>query len=125
MIKLNNQTSVKSEMLILKPVYEVYEAFVNPDITTKFWFTKSNGRLEVGKHVRWDWEIYGVWDEIHVKELETNKRIVVESSDGSTIEWIFNDRAENETFVTISVSGFMLNLVADHAPDAHVMGWNK
>lgn len=125
MIKLNNQTSVKSEMLILKPVYEVYEAFVNPDITTKFWFTKSNGRLEVGKHVRWDWEIYGVWDEIHVKELETNKRIVVESSDGSTIEWIFNDRSENETFVTISVSGFMLNLVADHAPDAHVMGWNK
>lgn len=125
MIKLNNQTSVKSEMLILKPVYEVYEAFVNPDITTKFWFTKSNGRLEVGKHVRWDWEIYGVWDEIHVKELETNKRIVVESSDGSTIEWIFNDRSENETFVTISVSDFMLNLVADHAPDAHVMGWNK
>ncbi len=125
MIKLNNQTSVKSEMLILKPVYEVYEAFVNPDITTKFWFTKSNGRLEVGKHVRWDWEIYGVWDEIHVKELETNKRIVVESSDGSTIEWIFNDRSENETFVTISVSGFMLNLVADHAPDTHVMGWNK
>lgn len=33
----------KAEMLIRKPVAEVFEAFVNPEITTKFWFTKSSG----------------------------------------------------------------------------------
>ena len=32
---------VKEEMLIRKPVHEVFEAFINPDITTKFWFTKG------------------------------------------------------------------------------------
>jgi uncharacterized protein YndB with AHSA1/START domain len=43
-------------MLIRKPADDVYEAFVNPDITTKFWFTKSSGRLEVGKTIR-DWSV--------------------------------------------------------------------
>jgi uncharacterized protein YndB with AHSA1/START domain len=36
-------------MLIRKPVANVFEAIVNPDITTKFWFTKGSGRLELGK----------------------------------------------------------------------------
>jgi hypothetical protein len=33
---------------------DVFEAFVNPDITTQFWFTKGSGRLEAGKQVQWD-----------------------------------------------------------------------
>jgi uncharacterized protein YndB with AHSA1/START domain len=43
-------------MLIRRPVSDVFEAFVNPDITTKFWFTQSSGRLEAGKQVQWDWK---------------------------------------------------------------------
>jgi uncharacterized protein YndB with AHSA1/START domain len=38
----------KAEMLIRKPVAEVFEAFIDPAITTKFWFTKGSGRLEPG-----------------------------------------------------------------------------
>jgi len=34
----------KTQMLIRKPVAKVFEAFVNPDITTKVWFAKSSGR---------------------------------------------------------------------------------
>lgn len=33
-------------MLIRKLVEEVYEAFINPEITINFWFTKSSGRLD-------------------------------------------------------------------------------
>jgi uncharacterized protein YndB with AHSA1/START domain len=33
-------------MLIRKPVADVFEVSVNPDIMTKFWFTNSSGRLE-------------------------------------------------------------------------------
>lgn len=46
-------------MLIRKPVEDVFEAFIDPGITTKFWFTKSSGKLGVGKRIRWDWEMYG------------------------------------------------------------------
>ena len=45
-------------MLIRKPVKEVFEAIINPEITTKFWFTKSSGRLDENKKVEWVWEMY-------------------------------------------------------------------
>lgn len=106
MITLNELPIVKAEMLIRRPVEEVYEAFVNPEITTKFWFTKSSGRLEEGKTIRWDWEMYGVGDELFVKELGKNKAIKIEWTDGTQVEWIFTSRKENETFVSITNYGF-------------------
>jgi uncharacterized protein YndB with AHSA1/START domain len=106
MITLNEIPVVRAEMLIRKPVEEVFEAFINPDITTKFWFTKSSGRLEEGKTVRWEWEMYGVGDELSVKEIEQNRLIRIEWSDSTQVEWIFTRRTDNETFVTITNSGF-------------------
>ncbi len=103
----NPKPIVRSEMLIRKPVEEVFEAFINPEITKKFWFTKSSDRLEVGKRVLWEWEMYGVSDEIYVREIEINKRILIESSDGTMIEWIFSPRNHNETFVSIENYGFV------------------
>ena len=67
---MNRTIVAKAEMLIRRPVAEVFEAFVNPEITTKFWFTKSSGRLEVGKQVTWEWEMYGASTDVTVKELE-------------------------------------------------------
>lgn len=154
MITLENIPVVKAEMLIKRSVDKVFEAFVDPAVTTQFWFTKSSGRVEAGRYVRWDWEMYGVSDEVYVKAIEENKRIHIKSSDGTEVEWIFTPRTENETFVTIINSdftgngdevvnmaidsmggytmvlcglkaflehGIILNLVADKAPDAHVV----
>lgn len=108
-ITLNSTPVVKAEMMIRKPVNDVFQAFIEPSTTTKFWFTKSSGRLEKGKHVRWEWEMYGVSDNIFVKDIEENKRIFIESSDGTTVEWIFTPRNEQETMVSILNSGFSGN----------------
>jgi uncharacterized protein YndB with AHSA1/START domain len=35
-------------MLIRKPIDQTFEAFTNPEITAKFWFTKSTGRGKPG-----------------------------------------------------------------------------
>lgn len=102
MITLNHVPAVKSEMLIRRPVEEVFEAFINPEITTKFWFTKSSGKLEEGKHIRWEWEMYGVFDDLYVEKMEQNKLIRIVSSDNTKTEWIFTPRTENETFVSIT-----------------------
>ncbi|CAM3593646.1 SRPBCC family protein [Marinicrinis lubricantis] len=106
MVALNHTPVVKSEMLIRRPVEEVFEAFIDPEITTKFWFTKSSGRLEEGKQIRWDWEMYGVSDDIRVKAIKPNELIRIESADRTITEWIFTPRAENETYVSITHSGF-------------------
>jgi uncharacterized protein YndB with AHSA1/START domain len=57
---------------------DVFAEFVNPAITKKFWFTRSTGKLEVGKQVRWEWEMYGVSAEVRVKEIERPSRILIE-----------------------------------------------
>src|SRR5258708_1366459 len=114
MIPVNSQhlthaPIAKAEMLIRKPVSEVFEAFIDPAITTKFWFTKSSGRLEVGKQIRWDWEMYNVFSQVNVKAIEQNKRILIEWSGYGTpnmVEWTFTQRADNTTFVSITNRGF-------------------
>ncbi|HZG74252.1 MAG TPA: SRPBCC family protein [Paenibacillus sp.] len=106
MTNMSKQPIVKAEMLIRRPAEDVFEAFANPEITTQFWFTKSSGRLEAGKRVRWDWEMYGVGDELLVTALEPNRRIAAEWSDGTTVEWTFEDRGAQGTLVTIVNEGF-------------------
>jgi uncharacterized protein YndB with AHSA1/START domain len=99
----------KAELLIRRPVSEVFEAFVDPAITSKFWFTKSSGRLEPSAHVRWDWEMYDFSVEVSVRAVEQNRRILIEwSAYGAptTVEWIFVPRPDNTTFVSITNTGF-------------------
>jgi uncharacterized protein YdhG (YjbR/CyaY superfamily) len=59
-------------------VAEVFEAFVDPEITKNFWFTKSTGRLEAGKHFTWTWQMYDISIEVDVKAVEPNKKILVD-----------------------------------------------
>ena len=109
-MNLNQAPVAKAEMLIRRPVAEVFNAFVDPAVTTKFWFTKSSGRLEVGKEVRWEWEMYGVSSRVRVKALETGKRILVEWSEPpTTIEWIVTPPGANATFVSLTTLGFSGN----------------
>src|ERR1700745_2229960 len=87
----------KAEMLIRKPVAEVFAAFINPEITTKFWFTKSTGRLEAGKQLKWEWEMYNVTVHVQVKKVELNKQIIIEWGNYqhmTTVEWTFESVAE-------------------------------
>ncbi len=68
-LQLTKVPAAKAEMLIRKPVAEVFEAFINPEITTKFWFTKSSGKLEAGKEVTWTWEMYNASAPVKVLEV--------------------------------------------------------
>ncbi|HJQ99388.1 MAG TPA: SRPBCC domain-containing protein, partial [Candidatus Polarisedimenticolaceae bacterium] len=98
----------KTGMLVRRPVAEVYEAFVDPEITRRFWFTKGSGRLEKGRRVQWEWEMYGISVPVDVKELEPHK-IVIEWSGpkgANRVEWFFTEREDGTTFVEITNDGF-------------------
>lgn len=101
--------SMETGMLIRRPVGDVFEAIVNPDITTKFWFTKSSGRLEAGKEVRWEWEMYGVSVPVTVNAIDPNRRIAIEwpgYGTPTTVEWTFTALADGTTFVRVTESGY-------------------
>ena len=106
-----NQFTATSQMLIRHPVNDVFEAFVDPGITSKFWFTKSSGRLEEGKTVTWTWEQFGVSGEITVTHLQQDQLIRFEwaSEEGGstrTVEISFEPKPDETTFVNVSESGF-------------------
>jgi uncharacterized protein YndB with AHSA1/START domain len=108
-LRLEHVPITKTGMLIRKPVGEVFEAFVDPDVTTKFWFTRSSGRLEVGKPVQWKWEMYDISIPVTAKVIEPNRRIVIEwpgYRSPTTVEWTFAPQADGTTFVSITEAGF-------------------
>lgn len=93
-----------AQMLIRRPIAEVFEAFIDPEVTSKFWFSRGDSRLEEGKSVRWYWDMYGVHADVKVKSIEPNKRILIEWP--NSVEWTFSPRGDDATFVTITESGF-------------------
>ncbi len=99
----------EAAMLIRQPVARVFETFVNPEITTKFWFTGSTGKLEKGKQVIWTWEMYNHSIPLTVKDLERNKRILIEwgnYGEATIVEWKFTPFGEDATYVSIKNYGF-------------------
>src|SRR5262245_40179420 len=102
--QLTRPPAMKTQMLIRKPVNEVFEAFAEPTITSQVWFNKSSGRPEKGREIEWEWERYNVSAKVRVKEIERDRRIVIdwghEQRGFTTVEWRFT-AIDDTTFVTI------------------------
>jgi uncharacterized protein YndB with AHSA1/START domain len=93
----------KAEMLIRKGIEEVFDAFINPEVTTKIWFTKSSGKLEAGKTVTWNWEMYNHSVEVEVLEIIPLQKIKINwgnYDNPSIVEWTFREM-KNGTFVSV------------------------
>jgi uncharacterized protein YndB with AHSA1/START domain len=99
----------RAEILIRRPVDAVFEAFVNPDITTKFWFTHSTGRLCEAQRVTWTWGMFDFSAEVRVLELEQDRRISLEwggaDEKPTLVEWNFTPR-DGATYVAVTNHGF-------------------
>ena len=94
-------------MLIRRPVAEAFEAFVDPAITARFWFSRGSGRLEPGARVRWEWEMYGAGSDVVVKAVESGRRILIDWDEPATeVEWRFEPRGEDRCWVTVENRGF-------------------
>lgn len=102
-----NIPAVETQMLIKKPVSTVFQAFIDPAITTNFWFTKSSGQLEVGKAVTWTWDMYGVSTNVVTKEIIPNKVISIEWGNPATsVDFVFTPVTDDTTYVVIKNYGF-------------------
>ena len=92
----------KAELLIRKPVVEVFNAFVDPDHISKFWFDKSTGPLCENASVEWHWSMYNFFVPVTVYEFKQNEKIVMTwgaGDDASTLDWTFTDRGDDGTLI--------------------------
>jgi uncharacterized protein YndB with AHSA1/START domain len=117
--------AAEAGMLIRRSVAEVFEALIDPEVTTKFWFTRSTGKLEAGTRVRWDWDMFGHAADVDIDLVEVNKRVVMrwpayQGGGQTTVEWTFTARPDDATFVKVTNTGFTgdLEVIARQAIDA-------
>jgi uncharacterized protein YndB with AHSA1/START domain len=102
-----NLNCAEAQMLIRKPAAEVFEAFIDPEITKNFWFTKRSGNLEVNKEVTWEWEMYNVSTKVISKEILKNEKISFEWGTPPTmVEIKFKELRDGSTFISVSECGF-------------------
>lgn len=105
----NTRPAAKAAMLIRKPVHEVFEAMVNPDITSKFWFSKGKGRLDKDRNVEWVWEMYGVSATVTVQQVVTDSSIAFtwgEEDIPTNVLITFTAKGDNATFVSVEEKGW-------------------
>ena len=103
-MSLSHPLVVRTQMLIRRPVAEVFRAFVDPEVTTKFWFTRASGALGPGASVTWYWDMYGVSGTAEVKEFEPDRRLLIHWP--TPVEWNFEPRGDAAALVIITASGF-------------------
>ncbi|WP_437372642.1 SRPBCC family protein [Maribacter litoralis] len=106
-MKENHIPIVECQMMIRKPISQVFQAFVDPTITTKFWFTKSSGKLEKGSTITWQWEMYNVSTKVSVKDIIENEKISTEWGEpATTVDYEFKALSNDTTYVVIKNYGF-------------------
>jgi uncharacterized protein YndB with AHSA1/START domain len=108
---LTRPPSMEVGMLIRRPPPDVFQAIVDPAITTKFWYTKSSGKMTPGAELNWQWEMYSVSSNVAVLEVEENRLVRFEWSGYSpdqptTVEFRFRLFDDEATYVQITEVGF-------------------
>lgn len=107
---MENPTA-QAAMLIRRPVAEVFAAFTDPAITSKFWFSEGSALLhEVGQRAHWRWSWYGVESAVEVLEIGAPHLLKLRWGEGEgagIVTWRLTPRDEAATFVEIEHTGFL------------------
>lgn len=103
---MKNQTlEIKTALQILKPVNEVFEAIVDPDIMSNYFISKSSGKMEEGKQIKWQFPEFDMEFPIRIDKIESNKYISYYwDMDGIEllVEMTLTSKENNSTVVTIT-----------------------
>jgi uncharacterized protein YndB with AHSA1/START domain len=111
MPQLTKAPSVDVGLLVRRPPRDVFEALADPSITTRFWFTRSTGRMAEGAELRWEWEMYRASARVWVKEVQADRRIRFswdgyDPSHPTTVEFQFIPYENDTTYLRITETGF-------------------
>jgi uncharacterized protein YndB with AHSA1/START domain len=96
----------RTEMLIRKPVSDVFSAFTNTSMLEKFWLKRAKGALAEGAVVEWEFMVEGAQDIVTVTEFSANQLISFKFSDGVAVELQFEPWADAGTRLGVNAVGF-------------------
>jgi uncharacterized protein YndB with AHSA1/START domain len=109
--QLTTAPTVDVGMLVRRPPDEVFEALADPSVTTRFWYTRSTGRMTEGAELTWTWEMYGVSSKVWVEEVRPG-RVIRFRWDGydpvhpTTVRFELTPYQGDTTYLRITQTGF-------------------
>ncbi len=104
----NQRLEIKVAIQIQKPAQEVFEAIVNPEKMSNYFISKSSGRMEEGKQIKWRFPEFDTEFPIRVGKIERDKYVSYYwEVDGKEllVEMTLTPRDSNSTVVTITEKG--------------------
>jgi uncharacterized protein YndB with AHSA1/START domain len=103
---MKNQTlEIKAAIQILKPANEVFEAIIDPVKMSNYFISKSSGKMEEGKQIKWKFPEFEMEFPIRIGKTERNRYIsyywVVDGIE-LFVEMTLSSGNNNSTVVTIT-----------------------
>ena len=118
---------VKASLQIQKPVNEVFEAIVDPDKMSKYFISKSTGRMEEGKNLIWEFPEFNVKAPVRVGKIETGKYISYywSGEDGKEllVEMTLSPGENNSTIISITESSMKYDEAGIKWLSGNTEGW--
>jgi len=101
------ESVAKAEMLIRRPAIDVFNAFVQPEIITKFWLNRTTGPLAQGAQVEWQFMVPGATEGVRVTAFDEPRRIAFTWTEGALdVDMKFSSKHKEITVVSVEVRGF-------------------
>ncbi|MGC1632439.1 MAG: SRPBCC domain-containing protein [Gelidibacter sp.] len=99
----------KASIQIQKPIEEVFEGIVNPDIMTRYFISESSGPLESGKEVIWKFPEFE--DRFPIKEIniEAHRSISFVWDPETVVNITLEKLQDNSTLVRVDENGKEMN----------------
>jgi uncharacterized protein YndB with AHSA1/START domain len=100
-------TQITTKFRILKPADEVFEAIVDPDKMSNYWFSSGTGRMEQGKTITWRYDEYNAEVVINVLEVVEDHKIVFSwgGYGQETVVTISLKELDTSTIIQVTESG--------------------
>ena len=102
-------TQITAKMLIHKSASEIFEAIVDPEEIGNYWFSSSSERWEQGETIILKYDDYEAEGEIHVVEIQENKKIVFswggESGEETVVTMTLKELETDSTVIEVNESG--------------------
>lgn len=101
--------TAKASLQIQKPVEEVFEAIVNPEIMSKYFISESSGRMETGKELFWEFGDFPGKFPVKITDVQPDKSVSFVWDDETLVRVILEEQTDKSTVVKITEGEKELN----------------
>lgn len=106
---MNLKLTAKATLQIQKPIAEVFEAIVNPEKMTKYFISKSTGRMETGKELTWEFPEWNDTFTVKVTEVQADKSVSFVWDKETVVNITLEELPDKSTLVKVTEGEKELN----------------